>query len=215
VRTVSWVRATGLTLLLFLAIYVPASGAAAALHLPLGVAVPFVIVATALVAAGLTWVLAGRSAAGLIRYGIAASSGRDLAAAALLGLPAALLAAWLLARAQEPGPLEGLSLEPWRIALYFVLAAPAQEELIFRSLLQTTLARIAAAPAPRSARQEVVASILVALLFGGIHLVVGHYTAMAALVLGLLAGELRRRSGSILPAILCHALFNACGLIWA
>jgi membrane protease YdiL (CAAX protease family) len=31
-------------------------------------------------------------------------------------------------------------------------------------------------------------------------------------MLGLVAGELRRRSGSLLPAIVVHALFNCVGL---
>jgi membrane protease YdiL (CAAX protease family) len=38
-------------------------------------------------------------------------------------------------------------------------------------------------------------------------------TAAAAFVLGLLSGELRRRSGSLLPAILVHAVFNALAAI--
>jgi membrane protease YdiL (CAAX protease family) len=60
----------------------------------------------------------------------------------------------------------------------------------------------------------VVASLLVALLFGGIHLVVGPYTAAAAFILGAIAGEFRRRSGSLIPAIICHAFFNLGGIIW-
>jgi len=32
--------------------------------------------------------------------------------------------------------------------------------------------------------------------------------ALGAVVLGLLAGELRRASGSLLPAIIVHAIFN-------
>jgi len=46
-------------------------------------------------------------------------------------------------------------------------------------------------------------------LFGLIHLEVNPITAAAAFVLGLLSGELRHRSGSLLPAILVHAVFNA------
>ena len=53
------------------------------------------------------------------------------------------------------------------------------------------------------------AAIIVALLFGLIHLEVNPITAAAAFVLGLLSGELRHRSGSLLPAILVHAVFNA------
>jgi len=48
----------------------------------------------------------------------------------------------------------------------------------------------------------------VAFLFGLIHLEVNPITAGAAFVLGLFSGELRHRSGSLLPAILVHAVFN-------
>jgi len=33
-------------------------------------------------------------------------------------------------------------------------------------------------------------------------------------VLGLVAGELRRKSGSLLPDVIVHALFNVPGLLW-
>ena len=44
---------------------------------------------------------------------------------------------------------------------------------------------------------------------GLIHLKINPITAAAAFVLGLFSGELRHRSGSLLPAILVHAVFNA------
>jgi hypothetical protein len=100
------------------------------------------------------------------------------------------------------------------VALYFVVGAPIQEEVIFRGLLQTTLAINAASPTAPSPKYGVAASFLVALLFGCIHLVVGRYTAAAAFLLGAIAGELRRRSGSLIPAVICHAFFNLAGIIW-
>ena len=94
------------------------------------------------------------------------------------------------------------------------MGAPIQEEVIFRGLLQTTLATgVTPATAP-SSKYGVVASFLVALLFGSIHLVVGRYTAMAAFVLGVIAGEFRRRSGSLVPAMVCHAFFNLGSIVW-
>jgi len=38
--------------------------------------------------------------------------------------------------------------------------------------------------------------------------------AMGAMVLALLAGELRRQSGSLLPAVLVHAPFNLVDALW-
>jgi membrane protease YdiL (CAAX protease family) len=121
---------------------------------------------------------------------------------------ACVVTALLLSGVHEPGPLAGLSLAPWLVVLYFIVGAPIQEEAIFRGLLQTTLATGAALPTAPIPKYGVVASLLVALLFGRIHLVVGRYTALAAFILGAIAGEFRRRSGSLVPAIICHAFFN-------
>ena len=43
----------------------------------------------------------------------------------------------------------------------------------------------------------------------------GAVVATGAIVLGLVAGELRRRSGSLLPAVILHALFNAADAFWS
>ena len=128
--------------------------------------------------------------------------------------PISIMVALLLGNAHEPGPLAGLQLSPWLVVLCFVVGAPVQEEVIFRGLLQTTLAHpgtLAAAPRVTSA---VAASPWVAVLFGAVHLVVGPYTAVAAFVLGVMAGEFRRRSGSLIPAVICHAFFNLGGILW-
>ena len=53
-----------------------------------------------------------------------------------------------------------------------------------------------------------------AVLFGIIHLEAGVAVATDAIILGLVAGELRRRSGSLLPAVIVHALFNAADAFW-
>ena len=53
-----------------------------------------------------------------------------------------------------------------------------------------------------------------AVLFGVIHLESGAIVALGAIMLGLVAGELRRRSGSLLPAIIVHALCNASDTFW-
>jgi membrane protease YdiL (CAAX protease family) len=53
-----------------------------------------------------------------------------------------------------------------------------------------------------------------ALLFGIIHLDVGAVVAVNAVVLGLVAGELRRGSGSLVPAIIVHACFNCIDAVW-
>ncbi len=89
-----------------------------------------------------------------------------------------------------------------------MLGAAIQEEIIFRGLLQTDLARRFAERLPLLGHSLSWPAIIVAFVFGLLHLVVNPITAVAAFVLGLLAGELRDRSGSLVPAIVVHSLFN-------
>jgi membrane protease YdiL (CAAX protease family) len=201
-------------LLLFAAVYLPTSAIAAALRLPLAATVPFVMFFTFVTACFCIGGLASRRHEAVAQYGINVPAVRHVVSAVIVSAPISIVTALLLSRVHEPGPLAGLSLAPWLVVLYFVVGAPVQEELIFRGLLQTTLAtRMAPLTAP-SSMYGVVASLLVALLFGSIHLVVGPYTAVAAFILGAIAGEFRRRSGSLIPAIICHAFFNLAGIIF-
>jgi membrane protease YdiL (CAAX protease family) len=97
--------------------------------------------------------------------------------------------------------------------LYFGVGASIQEEVIFRGLLQSFLEQrwitlflvFGASLSP--------AVLFAATLFGIIHLGSGPIVLAGAIVLGLVAGELRRRSGSLLPAVIVHALFNLPGLL--
>lgn len=54
-----------------------------------------------------------------------------------------------------------------------------------------------------------------AVLFASVHRAVGPWTAAAAPILGALAGELRRRSGSVISAVLFQVVFNIPGLLMA
>jgi membrane protease YdiL (CAAX protease family) len=204
----------GLTLLLFVLVYAPASMLAMQLHLSLAAAVPFVMVATLLVAAALIFGFSRRWPGGFSRFGFRAPMFRYLGWAVVVGAPLAVVSALSLRLAHEPGPLAGLTLAPWLAVLYFVIGAPVQEEVIFRGLLQTVLTGRADTRGAAVPTRGLLASLLIAVLFGGIHIAVGPYTAGAAFVLGIMAGELRRRSGSLLPAMICHALFNLAGIIW-
>lgn len=53
--------------------------------------------------------------------------------------------------------------------------------------------------------------LVVAALFGAVHVPAGVAAAAAALLLGIAAGVLRARTGSVLPAILAHAAANLVG----
>lgn len=102
----------------------------------------------------------------------------------------------------------------WILTLYFGLAAPIQEEIIFRGLLQSFLEQRWVTPGRVLGVPTSPAVLVAATLFGLVHFDGGPAVAACALVLGLLAGELRRRSGSLVPAIIAHALFNLPGLMW-
>ena len=136
-----WLRSLGITLGLLLAVYVPTFALAAILRLPIAHAVPFIIVVSATVALILMFVLRTPLRATFADFGMRSSSKHDVAIAVALGVRLAAAVAGALSRAHEPGPLAGLTLQPLVAWLYFGLCAPLQEELIFRGLLQTVLAR--------------------------------------------------------------------------
>ena len=83
-------------------------------------------------------------------------------------------------------------------AVSIVLMGPLAEELMFRGVIQTRLAR---------AMPAWIAVVLQAVLFGVTH---GTPIQMAyAFLIGLALGFLRSRTGSILPGFAAHAAFNA------
>lgn len=85
-----------------------------------------------------------------------------------------------------------------------VLAAPLVEEVIFRGLMQSRLAR---------AMPGWLAAVVAALAFGLCH---GQFVWVAyATLLGLIFGWIRLRSGSILPSLLAHFVFNLIGFFSA
>ncbi len=86
-----------------------------------------------------------------------------------------------------------------------VVVAPLAEEFFFRRVLQGWLERLA----PANAWEPVMAS---ALAFGLAH--VGHGLAWVPLtLLGLVLGRIAQCTGSIIPCILLHALFNAVSVV--
>ena len=153
-----------------------------------------------------------RGTNGIAEFGVAKSSASYVVAATLSGIVLGGALADLAARYPAPSPLDLSKLAPWMIFVYLVLGAPVQEELIFRGLLQTVMARAVSVPAGVWAIHFPV--IFVAALFGVIHLGSGIVVAASAVLLGLIAGELRRMSSSLVPAILFHALLNAALALW-
>lgn len=210
-RIISTLRGAGLALIWFVAVYGPAFATVAWLHPGIQIAVP-VIVAVSTGLATLIIAILARGKRGIAEFGVAKSSTSYVLAAAVAGVLVGGVLAYIAALYPAPSPIDVAKLRPWLVFVYFVLAAPVQEELIFRGLLQTTIARAVSVPAGFCAVHFPV--VFVAVLFGLIHLDSGVVVAASALLLGLIAGELRRMSGSLAPAILFHALLNAAAALW-
>ena len=123
------------------------------------------------------------------------------------------------------GPAEGLSRV--QLVLFVWIYASVCEEVLTRGLLQTLLAawpgrtREQRVAPPDAAEQAVgrrfwsMPVVVSALFFGAMHLVlVRSMGARAAplivltILLGFLAARYRERTGSLIPAIIVHALFN-------
>ncbi len=185
------------------------------LRLPVNDVVPAIMVITMGIASVWAGGLVGLGRFSLADLGLRLCKPRHAALAAAISLPVALGVAWLLTGVHEPGPLRGLTLSPLLAWLYFAVFAPIQEEWIFRGLIQSVATRVMGRDAPPNSRAAVTGVLIAAVVFAAVHLAVGPWTAAAALLLGLIAGDFRRRSDSLVPAILVHSAFNIGALLLA
>jgi hypothetical protein len=206
-------KAVGLVILLFLCVYVPTFIAVRLIKPRAEVAIPLIIALSSAIAVTFICFLSLR-ARNFSEFGFRNSSYRFIWIAVALGVPIGLGLTFIASRFHSTNPFAGVSLQPWMIFLYFIIGTPIQEEVIFRGLLQTTLEQQLGVSFPITGISISSAVLIIAVLFALIHLAVGVLTAIAAFILGLLAGELRRRSSSLLPAIVLHAIFNAFSAVW-
>lgn len=160
---------------------------------------------------GLAWALPPAVPLGPLRWQPLLRSWAVFAPAFVLLLLAYL---WFMrAAGQAVAPQEGLVAlasgsagARWAMALSAVVVAPVVEEILFRGYLQSALAQFA------GARVALVGS---ALAFGFAH---GLAYAVPLTFVGLWLGWLRQRFGTLLTAMLGHALHNglmvAVTLLW-
>jgi membrane protease YdiL (CAAX protease family) len=207
-------KALGLGIGLFVAVYVPALTITALVRAPIETAIPLIIAITLLVALFLMFMLA-RSPTGMAEFGFCIPHSRYMASATVFGLTIGLAVTFLSHLLPSKAPFDVSGFAPWMIVLYFLIGASIQEEIIFRGLIQSMVERQWRVGFSLAGASLSGAVAFTAVLFGIIHLDAGIVIALGAVVLGLLAGELRRRSGSLLPAIIVHALFNAADAFWA
>jgi membrane protease YdiL (CAAX protease family) len=206
-------RAVAFTFGLFLAVYIPAFAAVSLARPPIETAAPLIIAISLTIAIALIAALA-RRAGGPAEFGLRGANARYLFMALALGLPLALGAAWLAHVFPAKSPIDTSGFPAWMLWLTFGAGASVQEEVIFRGLIQSFLAQRWPATAAIPGAYLSPAVLFTGVLFGVIHLESGPVVAACAVVLGLLAGELRRRSGSLVPAVIVHALFNLPDLPW-
>jgi len=83
--------------------------------------------------------------------------------------------------------------------------APVAEELFFRGILQNVLLVLV--------RSRWVTILLASLAFGAVHVSQFH-TIPALVALGILLGWAYEKTGSLVPPILVHSLFNLKTLVW-
>ena len=206
-------KAIALGIGLFVVVYVPAFTTTALVRPRIEIAIPLIIAITLLVALILMFLLA-RSPAGIGEFGFCIPQSRYVASATVFGLTIGLAVAFLSHLLASKPPFDVSRLASWMIGLYFIIASPIQEEIIFRGLIQSMLERRWMITFSVFGGSLSGAVAFTAVLFGIIHLEAGVAVATGAIILGLVAGELRRRSGSLLPAIIVHAVFNAADAFW-
>jgi membrane protease YdiL (CAAX protease family) len=199
---------------LLIAVYVPAFAATAWIRPGLPKAIPLVIGISLLVAMVIVGWLVRRDR-DVASFGIAKPDSRSLWRAFAYGVPLAMGVAWLVRAFPHPAPFDASRLAHWQLLLYFVIATPMQEEFIFRGLIQSFLQQRRSSDVPMRALRVSLAVLFTTALFALVHLGSGWPTTLGAIALSLLAGELRRQSGSLLPAIVVHALFNIAAMPWS
>jgi len=202
-------RALAITLGLFVAVYAPAFAAVSLIRPAAQVAVPLIISISLAIAFVLIFTLARRTGS-VSEFGLSMPKFRYVGLAVLLGLPLAFAEGWLGHFFPSKSPIDTSGFPLWMLWLYFGVGAAVQEEVIFRGLLQSFLEQRWETSFSASLSPAV---LFTATLFGIIHLGSGIIVVTGAIVLGLVGGELRRRSGSLLPAVIVHALFNVPGLL--
>src|SRR5215469_1311711 len=197
-------KAMGLGGALFVAVYVPAFIATALIRPRIELAIVLIIAISLLIALFLIFLFAS-ARSGFAVFGFRIPSSRYVVIAFALGLMLGFVAAFLNHLFPSKPPYDVSGFAPWKIWLYFIVGASVQEEVIFRGLIQSMVEDRWAASFRVCGISISGAVAFTAALFGLIHLEVGVAMALSAVMLGLVAGESRRRSGSLLPAIVVHS----------
>jgi len=206
-------KALGLGIGLFVVVYVPVFTTVALVRPRIDIGIPLIIAITLSIALLLIFLLA-RSPAGIAEFGFRIPNTRYLATGTALGFTLGVAVTFLSHLFPSKPPFDVSRFAPWMIGLYFIIGSPIQEEIIFRGLIQSMLERRWMITFSVFGGSLSGAVAFTAVLFGIINLEASVAVATGAIILCRVAGELRRRSGSLLPAIIVHAVFNAADALW-
>jgi membrane protease YdiL (CAAX protease family) len=207
-----YIRALGWMCLLFASVYLPAFVLVGILGLSGARAVLLVILISFLFAAMIIAIFLRSSEWSRKDFGLVKCGVIYIARAIVLGGILALIITFLQRLLHVPDAPTFETFAFWQTVLLFWIGASIQEETIFRGLIQSVVGRKLDGAAIGGRLSA--AAVIVAILFAVVHVPMGIFTVGAAFFVGLLAGELRVRSGSLVPAIIVHALVNIVGTIW-
>ncbi len=225
------ILAWGKAFVLLLAVYLPTFAVVSGILGPTNASSPAsaelmtaafpLVIAVSLLIALIMILLVGRQQ--FRSYGFQSAPGRTLLHALALGVVIGLALRGIVRifGIEEPSLFEGLAI--WQVIVYFWVSAPIQEEIIFRGLIQTTLQRGIPAVVAIGRWRLSIAALGSGIAFAMVHFGLVSagaswgatiFVGASALLLGLLAGQLRWQTGSLLPAILIHAMFNVTSSVW-
>lgn len=155
----------------------------------------------------------------LSSYGFKRGSFRMTPTILLWGIPTSVLSVLQFVASRSGAPTqEILNLTRGQTILFIWIYASTCEEIFVRGLLQGYLAPLERHKITLVGKQISAPVPLCAIFFGAMHVVLWPRIGPQAIVpmilatgLGLVAGYYREKTGSLLPAIFVHALFNVGG----
>lgn len=137
---------------------------------------------------------------GLRRFDSSAVAWMGVSIAVYLAFAAAYVA--LVGEPEQEDIAEAFGSLPFQIFL-IAIAAPISEEIFFRGMLFGGL---------RRRMPMVVAALVSAIVFGGLHAFTGISAVPPLIAFGFILALLYEKTGSIVPGILLHALNNSVAL---
>lgn len=154
----------------------------------------------------LTWQMSGTTQASLLSLGRVSASEVIKASGSAIALFGVFLSCVMHWQLPVYGKVSAAKV------LWTVLIAPVNEEIFFRGIVyRGLLFLIPRVKARRALEWGVV--LIVGFVFAAAHARRGIYFDLT-LGAGITYGAWRWRSNSVVPAIVCHAIFNAC-IMWA